>query len=47
MQAGLKHPSIVDLKDVVVEDDAQSRKKRYRMIMELMTGGELFAHVGE
>lgn len=41
---GTERSGIVELKDVVLEKDAYLRPQ-YRMIMELMTGGELFAHV--
>jgi serine/threonine protein kinase len=45
LQAGLKHPNIVDLKDVVYEKPAGKSRKQVCMIMELLTGGELFAEV--
>jgi serine/threonine protein kinase len=43
LQAGLKHPNIVDLKDIVFERPAARPKKQICMIMELLTGGELMS----
>ena len=44
--AGLKHENVVDLKDVVYEPPAgRSRVGKIRMIMELLSGGELFSEV--
>ena len=45
LQAGLKHPNIVDLKDIVFEKPAGRQRKQICMIMELLTGGELFSEV--
>jgi len=45
LQAGLKHENIVDLKDIVFEKPAGRPKKQICMIMELLTGGELFSEV--
>ena len=45
LQAGLKHPNIVDLKDIVYEKPAGRQRKQICMIMELLTGGELFSEV--
>ena len=45
LQAGLKHPNIVDLKDIVYEKPAGRQKQQMCMIMELLTGGELFSEV--
>ena len=45
LQAGLKHPNIVDLKDIVFEKPQNRPKKQLCMIMELLTGGELFSEV--
>ena len=46
LQAGMKHENIVDLKDIVYEQPTgRARKGKIRMIMELLTGGELFSEV--
>jgi serine/threonine protein kinase len=45
LQAGLQHENIVDLKDIVFEKPAGRPKKQICMIMELLTGGELFSEV--
>lgn len=48
MQAGLHHVNIVDLQDIAYEAPRGGRGKgKIRMIMELMTGGELFSEVSE
>ena len=45
LHAGLKHPNIVELKDVVDAQPAGRQAKELCMIMELMEGGELYAEV--
>ena len=48
MQAGLHHVNVVDLHDIVYEAPrGGSGKGKFRMIMELMTGGELLSEVRE
>ena len=45
LQAGLKHDNIVDLKDIVYEKPVGRPRKQLCMIMELLSGGELFSEV--